>query len=65
MELKNIVEASGVIKIIFDVREAEIPQVEGMVTVACVGTEALALMKDTIFYLLEVHMLNKNKSPPK
>lgn len=68
--VKNIIEASGVIKIIFDARKAEIPQVEGMVTIVCVRTEekihkALALMKDKISYHLDVHMLSKKKSPPK
>lgn len=68
--VKKIIKASGVIKIIFNVREAEnIPQVEGMVNVVCVGTEekilkALTMIMDKISYPLEIHTLNKDKSPP-
>lgn len=68
--VKKIIEASGVIKIIFNVREAKnIPQVEGMVTVVCLGTEekilkALSVMMDKISYPLEVHTLNEDESPP-
>lgn len=51
--VKNIIEASGVIKIIFDARGAEIPQVVEMVTVVCFGTEALALIKEKISYLFK------------
>lgn len=68
--VKKIIEASGVIKIIFNAREAEnIPQMEGMVTVVCVGTEekilkALTVMTDKISYPLEIHTLNEDESPP-
>lgn len=68
--VKKIIEASGVIKIIFNVREAEnLPQVEGMVTVVCVGTKekilkALTVMTDKISYPLEIHALNENESSP-
>lgn len=68
--IKKIIEASGVIRIIFNAQEAEnIPQVEGMVTVVCVGTEekilkALTVMTDKISYPLEIHALNEDESPP-
>lgn len=68
--VKKIIESSGVIKIIFNVRETNnIPQVEGMVAVVCVGTEhkilkALTVMTDKIAYPLEFHALNEDKSPP-
>lgn len=68
--VKKIIEDSGVIKIIFNVQGTEnIPQVEGMVTVVCVGTEekilkALTVMTDKISYPLEIHTINKDESSP-
>lgn len=68
--VKKIIEASGVIKIIFHSCETEnVPQVEGMVAVVCVGTEekilkALAVMTDKISFPLEIHALDEDESPP-
>lgn len=68
--VKKIIEASGVIKIIFNAQETEnIPQVEGMVTVVGIGTEekilkALTVMTDKISYPLEIHALNEDGSSP-
>lgn len=68
--VKKIIEASGVLKILFNVCEAEnLPQVEGMVTVVCVGTKekilkALTVITDKISYPLEIHALKQDESPP-